>query len=178
MTIQSVSSTTTSSYNSPQQHKLPPILTANMERSELLTPEQKNTLQDDIDTRLAEQIDSIKSTYQTAKDLDLTHAYYQQQQKLFDIYMQSGSSDAINTNNDSPSTVQTLTDAYASLYNLHRQMKGITQQSPFLSGGSLAPKFPVEGLPIENKLPLARIQTDTYNNLMMPTTKSYLHLNA
>lgn len=175
MTIQSVSSTMTNSYNSPQQHKFAPLLKDKMANYEPLTPEQKNTLQDDIDTRLAEQAENIKSTYQTAKDMDLTHAYYQQQQKLVDIYMQSSSYD---NNQSTPSAVQTLTDTYASLYDIHQQIKDLGPEKHLLPSDNLNPEAPVTILPIESSAPLTRAQTDAYNNLMMPTTKSYLHLSA
>lgn len=174
MTIQPISSANTSNYGVSQQHKFTHPLIASMNKNELLTPELKNTLQDDFNAKLAEQASNIKSTYQTAKDMDLTHSYYQQQQKLLDIYMESDS----QTNSNKPSAVHTLTNAYASLYDVHQQIKEIGQQRPSIEDESLAQINPLERLPIESKLPLFHRQTETYNSLMMPTTKSYLHLNA
>ena len=177
MIIQSVSSPTTNNYNLAQ-HNLTPLFMENKSKSIELTPEQKNTLQDDMHAKLAEQVANIKSTYQTAKDMDLTHAYYQQQQKLIDIYIQPNSNDVSNINNGNTSAVHTLTNAYASLYNLHQQIKEIGQQSPSLPDKNSDPMNSLEGLQIEQRLPLTQRQVDTFNNFMMPTTKSYLHLSA
>lgn len=179
MTIQNVSSTlTTSSYNSPQQHKFIPLLTANMAKNEQLTPEQKNTLQDDADAKLTEQAENIKSTYQTAKDMDLTHAYYQQQQKLVDIYMQSNTAGAVSSNQVNHNAVQTLTDTYVAIYNIHQKIKKVGQQHPTIPDDNLPLIAPITTLPLEGSHILSNAQTDSYNNLMMPTTKSYLHLSA
>lgn len=44
--------------------------------SDILTPEQKNTVQQGADAKIAEQVEKVKSNYQTAKDIDLMQSYY------------------------------------------------------------------------------------------------------
>ncbi len=151
--------------------------------SNILKPEQENTVQQGVDDKIAEQVENVKSNYQTAKDIDLMQSYYQQQQKLFDIYLQTSTEGNVNSNSaQASSAVSTLTNTYAELYELHQNVKeGV---------GNLPTLEPVETLP-ENSLtnaleaatsvanqPSAQKQLDAYNSLMMPSTSSYVHLSA
>ncbi|WP_114327481.1 hypothetical protein [Candidatus Colwellia aromaticivorans] len=61
-----------------------------------------------MNAKLAEQAENIKFSYQATKDMDLTHAYDQQQQKMFDIYMQPSSSDTSNIHEENPSALHTF----------------------------------------------------------------------
>ena len=95
--------------------------------NDILTPEQKNTVQQGADDKIAEQVENVKSNYQTAKDIDLMQSYYQQQQKLFDIYLQTStdsdtSSSTVQTTENN-SAVSALTNTYAELYELHQNVK-------------------------------------------------------
>jgi hypothetical protein len=158
--------------------------------SDILTPEQNNTVQQGADDKIAEQVENVKSTYQTAKDIDLMQSYYQQQQKLFDIYLQtsigSNSENSSTLNNQNVSAVSSLTDAYADLYQLHQHVKDGVATLPEV-------ELPSEDI---NILPMVQLnqvtknssnstiqasslkQMDTYNSLMMPSTASYVHLSA
>ncbi|WP_019028411.1 hypothetical protein [Colwellia piezophila] len=155
--------------------------------SDILTPEQKNTVQHGVDDKIAEQVEQVKSNYQTAKDIDLMQSYYLQQQKLFDIYLQSSTEHNIDSNisqeNQSSSAVSALTNAYAELYQLHQNVKeGV---------GDFIEHQPVQTLPTSSvsnatgttvisasNQPLVRQKIEAYNNLMMPSTASYIHLSA
>ena len=155
--------------------------------SNMLTPEQKNTLQQGVDDKIAEQVENVKSNYQTAKDVDLMQSYYQQQQKLFDIYLQTSTESSIDSNstqaNQTSSAVSTLTNTYAELYQLHQNVKeGV---------GEFIEHEPIETLPAisvsnatgeaivsRSNQPLAHKQIEAYNSLMMPSTSSYIHLSA
>jgi hypothetical protein len=176
MTIQNISSTNT--YSNVKnigviQPSTPSTLPSNGDyNNPLLTPEQKNTLQDDFNAKLAEQASNIKSNFQTAKDIDLTRAYYEQQQKLVDIYMQAGTTNDSN-NTSSISVTKSLTDAYSSLYQLHQSIKEGVQSLPKeINTGETEVNAP-QVLPVHTDK-----QHKTYNNFMMPTTNSYLSLHA
>jgi len=151
--------------------------------SNILTPEQENTVQQGVDDRIAAQVDNVKSNYQTAKDIDLMQSYYKQQQKLFDIYLQTSSEETVNSNTvQTNSAVSTLTSTYAELYELHKNVKeGV---------GHFPEHEPIETLPVNTvtnvpelavntvSQPIAQKQLDAYNSLMMPSTSSYVHLSA
>ena len=150
--------------------------------SDILTPEQKNTLQQGADDKIAEQVENLKSNYQTAKDVDLMQSYYQQQ-KLFDIYLQESTNSDVQSNNSTNiNAVSTLTDTYAALYELHQEVKEGIRQRP---EHELPTILPIESA---NKVAevannafnqsLANKQMDAYNSLMMPSTASYVHLSA
>jgi len=177
MTIQNISSGTSyaNAYGNVQglgvrqQNTIATLSADTPSNNELLTPEQKNTLLDDFNAKITEQANNIKSNFQTAKDIDLTRAYYEQQQKLIDIYMQAGTENSSNSNSNI-SVTKALTDTYASLYQLHQTIK---------EGGTQLPSDPdINQLPNETAALPAHRQTDTYNSLMMPTTNSYLNLHA
>lgn len=137
--------------------------------NEILTPEQKNTLQDDFISKITEQADNIKSSFQTAKDIQLTRSYYEQQQKLIDIYMNTGDTNTVN-NTLNINVTNTLIDTYASLYQLHQTIK---------AGGQTLPENPeISPLPAELPQHLMNDKTKAYNSFMMPTTNSHLHLQA
>jgi len=159
---------------------------ARSDLSNLLTPEQENTVQQVADDKIAEQIENVKSNYQTAKDIDLMQSYYQQQQKLFDIYLQTSTEGNVNSSTaqigQNSSAIAALNNTYAELYELHQNVKeGI---------GNFPEHEPVETLPINSvtnrpettmgtaNQPLAQKQLDAYNSLMMPSTSSYMHLSA
>ncbi len=151
------------------------------ETKNALSPEQKNTLQDNADAKLTEQAENIKSNYQNAKDLDLTRAYYQQQQKLIDVYMQTSASNGTSSSdNDATdnSAVSTLTDTYASLYALHKKITDGNQQLPSIPDEVVLPTSTPEISAVSNSMTSTEKQTDAYNSLMMPSTASYLHLTV
>ncbi len=170
-----------------------PHANSNTNLNEILTPEQKNTVQQGVDDKIAEQVENVKSNYQTAKDIDLMQAYYQQQQKLFDIYLQtstdSNSENNSTQSNQNTSAVASLTNAYTGLYQLHQNVKEGVVQLP----GFEVPSDEVEILPVStngnsNRVveqpantinqTLSHKQMDAYNGLMMPSTSSYMHLSA
>ena len=187
----------------PVQPTMPTMLTIptasdeNMgsQLSDLLTPEQKNTVQNGLDDKLTAQVDNIKANYQTAKDTDLMQAYYQQQQKLFDIYIQTSNggnattstsasqSDASNTR-----AVSALTNAYVELYQLHKNVKDGISQLPSIAipENRTQPENTDNNVYNQvgnNVLPtatssLSHKQLDTYNSLMTPSSSSYMHLSA
>ncbi|PKI12865.1 hypothetical protein [Colwellia sp. 12G3] len=158
--------------------------------SDILTPEQKNTVQQSTDDKIAEQVENVKSNYQTAKDIDLMQSYYQQQQKLFDIYLQTStdanSSLSSTQASDNRSAVSTLTNTYAELYELHQTVKNGADKLPNIGneheGIATLPASSVTNtngiVKSENNQSLAHKQIDTYNSLMMPSTASYVHLSA
>lgn len=182
MSLSTVSTTSFSyqpNYLSSNSHVMNGIVSPNNE--ELLPPEQKSTLQNSTDDMLSKQVDNIKSNYQSAKDLDLMRAYYQQQQKVLDIYIQTStntnSSSNSSNNRSSLSAVNTLTDTYATLYALHKSVKDGSQQLPVIPDDITQPTNPDDTLPA-NSRPMLNKQTDVYSSLMMPSNSSYLHLSA
>ena len=154
------------------------------ENKDILSPEQRNSLQHSFSDKLAEQTQQVKSNYQSAKDMDLTRAYYQQQQKLFDIYMQTSSDSDVyssNSNKDTTSTISSLNDTYAALYDLHKNIKEGVQNLPEIGDGLLeGEQSSIQPLTVAANEPVSSTskQTDTYNSLMMPSTRSYMHLSA
>ncbi len=153
----------------------------------ILSPEQMNAVQKEADDKIAEQIENVKSNYQTAKDVDLMKAYYQQQQKLLDIYVQTSTDSSVESSStQNQSTVSALTDTYASLYQIHQSVKEGAVQLP----GFELPNDEVETQPSHMDNPivqnstsavnqsLSNKQLDAYNSLMMPSTSSYVHLSA
>lgn len=158
--------------------------------SDILTPEQKNTVQQGIDDKIAEQVENVKSNYQTAKDIDLMQSYYQQQQKLFDVYLQTSTDGNATTtttqSSENSSAVSTLTTAYAELYQLHQTVKegvgqlpgvGITYEGiETLSASSVTQTN--EAIKSAASQSTANKQLDAYNSLMMPSTSSYVHFSA
>ena len=155
--------------------------------SDILTPEQKNTVQQGKDDKIAEQVENVKSNYQAAKDIDLMQSYYQQQQKLFDIYLQTSTDDVTSsTANQNSSAVSALTNTYAELYELHQNVRNGVGQLPNIGGEheeiESLPASSVtninEAVKSENSQSLANRQVNAYNSLMMPSTASYVHLSA
>ena len=159
--------------------------------SDILTPEQKNTVQQGADDKIAEQVENVKSNYQTAKDIDLMHAYYQQQQKVFDIYLQTSTGvESTSQSSNNTSAISTLTDTYAQLYALHQNVKQGVTTLPNIE----IEQGEVDVLPsntftnpssniVDNSAnslgnTLSNKQLDAYNSLMMPSTSSYVHLSA
>jgi len=155
--------------------------------SDILTPEQKNTVQQGTDDKIAEQVENVKSNYQTAKDIDLMQSYYQQQQKLFDIYLQTSTDDSTSsTANQNSSAVSALTNTYAEFYELHQNVKNGVGQLPSIGGEheeiETLPASSVtnvnEAVKSVSNQSLANKQVDAYTSLMMPSTASYVHLSA
>ena len=158
--------------------------------SDILTPEQKNTVQQGADAKIAEQVEKVKSNYQTAKDIDLMQSYYQQQQKLFDVYLQTSTNGNATTattqDSEKSSAVSTLTTAYAELYQLHQTVKEGVGQLPGVGityeGIETLPASSVtqtnENINSAASQSTANKQLDAYNSLMMPSTSSYVHLSA
>ncbi|PKG83799.1 hypothetical protein CXF85_09880 [Colwellia sp. 75C3] len=158
--------------------------------SDILTPEQKNTVQHGANDKIAEQVEKVKSNFQTAKDIDLMQSYYQQQQKLFDIYLQT-STDGDTTSSsaqtsENSSAVSALTNTYAELYELHQTVKNGVGSLPSIDNehGGIA-TLPANSATNTNEMAknssnqsLAHKQVDAYNSLMMPSTASYVHLSA
>lgn len=192
MTVSTISSLNTQLFTSGQQQISSgsnAIVGVNAtSANDFLTPEQQNSLQDSADAKMAQQVENIKSNYQTAKDIDLMQAYYQQQQKLFDIYLQTNTDSNVNSSNISNnSAVSTLTDTYAALYQLHQDVKEGVGQFP---EHERPETLPIEQLtkPLEttsqlsaqpgNQSALSHKQLEAYNSLMMPSTSSYVHLSA
>lgn len=170
MTIQNIAISNTHNFGVTGKHAFTTLINNTKNQNEPLTPEQRNTLQDDINAKVTEQANNIKSNFQTAKEVDLTRAYYEQQQKLIDIYMQTDTK-----SESSISATETLTDTYASLYNLHKSIKDGDQQLPS-NPENTQPSNDITSIGVT--WPLTDKQTNTYNNYMMPTTNSYLHLQA
>jgi hypothetical protein len=158
--------------------------------SDILTPEQKNTVQQGVDDKIAEQVENVKSNYQTAKDIDLMQSYYQQQQKLFDVYLQTstdGNATTATTQvSEKSSAVSTLTNAYAELYQLHRTVKeGVGQLPEVGISYERIQSLPTSSVTQTNETinsaasqSTANKQLDAYNSLMMPSTSSYVHFSA
>ena len=158
--------------------------------SDILTPEQKNTVQQGADAKIAEQVEKVKSNYQTAKDIDLMQSYYQQQQKLFDIYLQTSTASNAATGtsrlDENSSAVLALTTTYAELYQFHQAVKQGVGQLPGVGityeGIETLPASTVthtnEAINSASNQSLTNKQLDAYNSLMMPSTSSYVHLSA
>lgn len=162
----------------------------------IITPEQKNTLQNTVDDKITMQTENIKDNYQTAKDTDLMRAYYEQQQKLFDIYIQSSAENNTSissTSDDSNknSAVSSLTNAYVDLYQLHQNVKdGVSQlpaiempveiQVQTIGTNEVSQAISAYDNPLATKTVTtpAEKQIDAYNSLMMPSSSSYMHMSA
>lgn len=193
MTMQ-VTSSMNSTYHQSMMHSgMPsPKSTTHSSLNEVLTPEQQNTAQKTVDDKMTEQVNNIKQNYQTAKDYDLMTSYYDQQQKLLDIYMQTSTEDSTtisSQNNESSSAVSTLTNAYSDLYQLHQTIKdGVStlpsidenpETLPTSHNQTLMPSITQNAEQGSNiNSVLSNKQLDSYNSLMMPTTSNYVHLSA
>ncbi|GAW96878.1 MULTISPECIES: hypothetical protein [Colwellia] len=155
--------------------------------SDILTPEQKNTVQQGVDDKIAEQVAQVKSNVQTAKDIDLMQSHYQQQQKLFDIYLQTSTESNIASDstqaNQRSSAVSVLSNSYADLYQLHQNVKeGVGdfiehKSMQTLPARSVSDATETAVVSASNQ-PLALKQVDAYQSLMMPSTASYVYLTA
>ena len=154
-------------------------------------PEQQNTAQKTIDDKMTEQVNNIKGNYQTAKDHDLMTSYYDQQQKLLDIYMQTSSEETatISTQtNENTSAVSALTTAYTELYQLHKGIKDGITNLPITELSEGIETLPASAPQISNHIietqgnnlssVLSTKQMESYNSLMMPSTSSYMHISA
>lgn len=158
--------------------------------SDILTSEQKNTVQQGADAKIAEQVEKVKSNYQTAKDIDLMQSYYQQQQKFFDIYLQtsteSNAATGTTRGDENSSAVLALTATYDELYQLHKAVKeGVTQLQGVGKTYQGTETLPVHSVLHTNETinsasnqSLTNKQLDAYNSLMTPSTSSYVHLSA
>lgn len=191
MTMQIASSINSSSTFTSSAIKLSwPQAEPSQNFSDILTPEQKNRVQQGADAKIAEQVEKVKSNYQTAKDIDLMQSYYQQQQKLFDIYLQTSTGSNAETGtsrlDENSSAVLALTTTYAELYQLHQTIKEGVGQLPRVStayqGGETVPGNSVthtnEAIQSTANQSLTIKQLDAYNSLMMPSTAYYVHLSA
>lgn len=155
------------------------------EGSEILTPEQQGEVQKVADDKISEQVNNVKSNFETAKNIDLMQLYYNQQQKLFDIYMQSSNSDSTtvsSTQSQSTSAVSSLATAYSELYKLHNNIKDGVSNLPSIEQPEILPVesqgnvATIQGSTMQNAL--SNKQLESYNNLMMPSTSNYVHLSA
>lgn len=175
MTIPQVASTQATYYqpsnNDNQQHNFQTQLSTTIDNEAILTTEQKNSQQNNLDAKLAEQVDNIKSNYQTAKDMDLTRLYYQQQQRVIEAYMYSNTIEA--NNKDSNSVTGSLTELYASLYEVHQAVKSSVPQWPNIDDSEPPVIQPVPMS--DNK---AQAQADKYHSIMMPSNSSHIYLSA
>ncbi len=155
-----------------------------------LTPEQNNTLQQSVDDSIVESDGSTKSNKQIAKDIALMQSGYQQQQKLVAIYMHDSTEDSTasatqNTVQDS-STTLSLTNVYTELYQLHNNTEAdITNPSAIDRPNdeeNVATVDSVNQLTVSSTAnftqTISNKKLEAYNNLMMPSTSSYLHLSA
>lgn len=151
--------------------------------SQLFTPEVLNELNKAKEDEVQQKKERVQDTYDTAKNIDLTKMYYEQQQAVLNAYMQSTENGSANKSSDSSdSTVKSLTEMYASIYEHHQKQNTLPSELPV----SVQPLTP-EGT-IENNLetpevmlvnePVANSQLHAYNNVMMPSTSSYMHLSA
>ncbi|WP_057832487.1 hypothetical protein [Colwellia sp. TT2012] len=182
MTMQIASSgNLTPTYNIQPVSPVRPQGEPRADLSDILTPEQKNTVQQGVDDKISEQVEQVKSNVQTAKDIDLMQSYYQQQQKLFDIYLQTSTKDNIDSNstqvNQSSSAVSALTNSYAELYQFHQKVKEGVGDFIEYEPVKIQPIKTVANVSASNQ-PLALKQVDAYHSLIMPTNASYLYLTA
>ncbi|TPH18591.1 hypothetical protein [Litorilituus lipolyticus] len=173
MTIPTITSTTGSQYyptNTREQQLMENFHNANsMVKGSNLSPEQKSSVQESFTEKHAEQVENIKSNYQVAKDITLTQAYYEQQQKLLDIYLQSSHDDSKDS--DSFNAVGTLTDMYSLMLDLHKQVRGPIEDMPSIGRPTL--------YSIENNSPNDKqMRVDLYNQTSQEPNGSYLHLSA
>ncbi|MBU2893028.1 hypothetical protein KO495_06775 [Colwellia sp. D2M02] len=193
MTIQTLASVNTQHYPVGQnQISTNTMVSAQPSMQDLLSPEQQNTLQSYTETKREEHVEQIKSNYKTAKDIDLTRAYYAQQQKLFDIYIETATDGEVDTDNhdkNNVSAISTLTSAYTELYDLHKQVKGVIEQVPTINDNVKSLKHNVSNAAVglngvtsetmnHQGQSLSQQQTNIYNSIMMPSSNSYLHLSA
>ena len=146
---------------------------------ENISPETKNSLQDSLDTYLNEQLENIKSNYQTAWNMDLTQAYYNQQQAVIDAYRSASNSTNEGSSNSSTGYTETLTSAYSSLYDMHKKINELESQIPTLPE-QLPEVQPITIQPVgvNNDSDISKQQLKAYSSVMMPTESSYLKLSA
>jgi hypothetical protein len=175
MTISQVSSSQGMNYQpnySASQEKIEQSLLSTTVKNDVVTSDPENS----PNLLLAEQIDNIKSNYETAKDMDLTRMYYEQQQKVIEAYMYSNGSETSNTNNESDKTsiTKSLNELYTSLYEIHNTVKNGAQQLPSYSENNVVPIVQPEVINDQ----ISQAQTEKYNSIMMPSNTSQLHLSA
>lgn len=102
--------------------------------NDAITPEQKQAIDEAIKEKQSAQLEEIKSHYKTAKDLELAQAYYQQQQKVIDTYMQASSGEQTSSTNDI-NALSLLTDYYIDKYQRQTDIKDTLNEL----GGLIAP---------------------------------------
>jgi len=173
MTIPTITSTAGSQYyptNTREQQLMDNFHNANSTRNGgNLSPEQKSVVQESFTEKHAEQVEKIKSNYQVAKDITLTQAYYEQQQKLLDIYLQSSQEDSKDSN--SLNAVGTLTDMYSLMLDLHKRVREPIEDMPSI--GQPMP-YSIQNNSANDK----QGQLDLYNQTSQEPNGSYLHLSA
>ena len=184
MSLTSISASTSLGYQSQYQPQYQSKDSTLIKESSIaeqdlpLTPEQQNKLQKNAEDQLAAQVDSIKSNYQAAKDYDLMQSYYQQQQKVLDVYMQSATGNESTTNNNGTDigAVNSLTEIYSAIHTMHQNINEAKQPLPSIP--ETMPSTDSEVFPVNENTVSTKKQTDIYNSLMTPSNSSYLHLSA
>lgn len=151
---------------------------------QLLTPEVLNELNKAQQDQEQAKKDRVQDTFDTAKNIDLARSYYDQQQAVLNAYMQStenGSANKSTERNDS--AVLSLTEMYAALYEHRQATNNLPTQQPVTvqpvntdgSQNSVAQTIALNTINNEQK---TTNQMHAYNNVMMPTDSSYMHLSA
>lgn len=173
MTIPTITSTSSSQYY-PSDNREHQFLTKmhhseNTVNGNHLSPEQKNNGEEVFTDKHVERVENIKSNYQVAKDITLTQAYYEQQQKLLDIYLQSSQEDAQHS--EKFNAVGTLTDMYSLMLDLHKRITDPSDDMP-----SIGQPMPYNSS--DNFLHEKQNQLDLYNQTSRQSKESYLHLSA
>lgn len=143
-----------------------------------LSFEQKNHIADSLSESSQNQKEAIKDNLSTAWDVDLTKAYYQQQQAVLDAYMQTSTGEGSSTEQDvlsflPDSSLASLTEVYSKLYQLRESQMPNIEPLPVMAG-------PVtnEAKLLDTMIESNRNQVKAYNDVANPVTSSIVHLSA
>lgn len=142
---------------------------------EVLSPFNQNQLQDSATTQVNEQVDQVKSNYKDAWNMDLMKVYAEQQQKVIDSYQnasdssESSSSDQYNIA-DSESSMQSLTDMYATMFAQQQKINDISQPKPAPADDVVTTQStqPTVAQQLPKKL-------EAYNQMVKPQATSFYH---
>lgn len=177
MNIQNVSSMNGIGYhlnysNEPIDRVEQARLSSQQYLNDFITPEQKQAIAEAVKEKQSQQQDEMKSNYQTAKDIELAQAYYQQQQKVIDTYMQA-SSDKQTSSSSDINALSLLTDYYIDKYHRHNDIKdSLNELGELIAPPAIMP-YVSEQTSVVNQQKLAAYQSITELN-----NQHYLHLSV
>lgn len=169
MTIQSLTSN-----NITQPMFAQSIVGLPLAQQKQLTPEESNNLNKAAEDQAQQKKDRIQGTYDTARNVDLARNHYEHQQAVINAYTQTTQGSTSHSSVSSDSAVKSLTEMYAALYEYHQNETVLPVKTlPDNQGEAIS----LDKLkPVDNQYAQNHLQA--YNDVMKPSTSSYMNLSA